>query len=390
MLLENTTYPEDVRVRKEANTLASAGYDVAIIVSGRKGQQAVEKLDGVRVHRFPAAFAKDSRASSFFVEYAWASLWLTLLSWWVWLRHGFDAIHLHNPPDTLFAVAMPFRLFGKAIVYDNHDLTPELIEVKFHSRLLRRVFQVLEGLSCSWSDAVITTSEIKKEVLVTRHNISSKKITVVRNGPSRGELDVIELRQPGCRDLDVRFGFIGAVDPQDGVELIIDSLHSFKRSQPGLRFSCRIIGDGIGLDGVRERTHALGLEREVEFCDFLPWPEAMQALSECDICVDAPPLNPYHRSNEAVKVLEYMAQGKPMVLTDSPGHRAAASDAALYAESQNPDAFAARLIELVDNPELARRLGQTGRARFESTFCWEIMGSRLVSVYHGLQGRRDG
>jgi len=387
MLLENLSYPEDVRVRKEARSLVTSGFEVTLVAPSLKGQPAVERSQGVRIYRFPAAFAKDSRASSFFVEYAWASLWLTLFAYWVWLRHGLDAIHLHNPPDSLFAIALPFRLLGKAIVYDNHDLVPELIEVKFRSRLLTTASEVLEGLSCRWADTVIVANDFARDLLVQRHGLESEKVSVVRNGPSQVELDALGLFGANCSDFDVRFGFIGAIDPQDGVESIIEALYLLRQMEPDLRFACRIIGNGLALRDVRERTLELGLAEEIEFCDFLPWPKAMRALAECDICIDAAPLNPYHRVNEAVKVLEYMAHGKPMVLTDSPGHRAAAGDAALYVESEDYKGFAERLLELTHDRELARRLGANGRDRFEREFSWEIMECRLTSVYTRLQGR---
>ena len=52
MLVENCSYPRDVRVRREAETLAEAGCEVSVICPALKGQVRRERLNGVRVVRY--------------------------------------------------------------------------------------------------------------------------------------------------------------------------------------------------------------------------------------------------------------------------------------------------------------------------------------------------
>src|ERR671921_842271 len=52
MLLETQPYPEDVRVRQEAESLVSAGHDVVVIAPRSAGQQRTEIVKGVTVRRF--------------------------------------------------------------------------------------------------------------------------------------------------------------------------------------------------------------------------------------------------------------------------------------------------------------------------------------------------
>ena len=70
----------------------------------------------------------------------------------------------HNPPDTLFLVALPFKLVGKKFVFDQHDLCPEVYRSRygaaedFASRLLR----ILEWCSLKLADVTIAqTNHIK-------------------------------------------------------------------------------------------------------------------------------------------------------------------------------------------------------------------------------------
>src|SRR5262245_41527046 len=136
MLVENS-YPQDVRVRNEATLLASVGHEVTVVALRRGGQPRTETLDGVRVYRMPRLelFKKTARtdgmsrfvlkvksALGYRAEYAYFTSASFAMSVVVLCRHGFDVLHAHNPPDTLFLVALPFKLIGKKFVFDHHDL----------------------------------------------------------------------------------------------------------------------------------------------------------------------------------------------------------------------------------------------------------------------------
>src|SRR5436309_1242396 len=54
LLVENNAYPFDVRVRREAQALASAGYQVCVIAPRGPRQTWNECIDGVDIYRFPA------------------------------------------------------------------------------------------------------------------------------------------------------------------------------------------------------------------------------------------------------------------------------------------------------------------------------------------------
>ena len=99
---------------------------------------------------------------------------------------GFDVMHAHNPPDTLFLVALPFKLLGEKFVFDQHDLCPELYRSRygaaegFASRLLR----ILEWCSLKLVDVTIATNESYKRIQIERGNKNPRDVFIVRNGPN--------------------------------------------------------------------------------------------------------------------------------------------------------------------------------------------------------------
>ncbi|MCC6145281.1 MAG: glycosyltransferase WbuB, partial [Candidatus Hydrogenedentes bacterium] len=127
ILVENLSVPFDRRVWRESLALREAGYQVAVICP-RGETQDTERyacIEGVHIYRYRPYEATGS-ALSYLLEYGVAMIAMKWLTLWVCLRHGFDSIQLCNPPDTLILVALPYRLFGKRILFDQHDLSPDL------------------------------------------------------------------------------------------------------------------------------------------------------------------------------------------------------------------------------------------------------------------------
>src|SRR6266576_442956 len=201
MLVENV-YPDDPRVRSEASLLTSAGYQVSVICLKDPGQRAFEIVKGVRVYRISrlelfkkTPSAKDSWAGRLFLklkagvgyvsEYAYFISAFLAISTYVFFRHGFDVLHAHNPPDTLFLVALPFKMLGKKFVFDHHDLCPELYRSRYGAGegFITKVLTLAEWCSLKLADVTIATNESYKRVHIERGKRAPESVFVVRNGP---------------------------------------------------------------------------------------------------------------------------------------------------------------------------------------------------------------
>ena len=90
-----------------------------------------------------------------------------------------------------------------------------------------------------------------------------------------------------------------------------------------------------------------------------------------------------------VKVLEYMAVGRPIVSFDLPESRRSAGGAALYASAQNVSDFAALVERLLDDPNLRSELGSEGRARVDTSFSWARSELALLTAYDRALGRKS-
>ena len=91
MLLENGPYPEDTRVRQEAQSLVKTGYRVSVIAPKAADQVWKEVINGVQVYRFPAPLDA-SGVLGYILEFGYAMVTIFLIAFWVSLRDNFDFI----------------------------------------------------------------------------------------------------------------------------------------------------------------------------------------------------------------------------------------------------------------------------------------------------------
>ena len=92
-----------------------------------------------------------------------------VFAWWIFLTRGFDVLQGCNPPDDIFLVALPFKLFGVKYIFDHHDANPELYLSKYERKdALYRAQVWLEGLTYRFSDVVMATNESYKSLAISR------------------------------------------------------------------------------------------------------------------------------------------------------------------------------------------------------------------------------
>jgi glycosyltransferase involved in cell wall biosynthesis len=389
MLLENNPYPEDCRVRQEARSLVQAGYDVTVICPRGAGQPWSAVLQGVRVYRFPSPPA--ARGFWGYVwEYGYAMVAMFCLSLWVAWRHGCDVVHAHNPPDTLALIAALYKLLGKRFVFDHHDLAPEMYQARFGTaghRCMHRLLWGFEHLSCRLADQVIVTNQSYYDLDRQRHQVPPERLTIVRNGPDLTCLRVTRtetaLRQPGKTMLC----YVGEMGLHDGVDYLLRALRHLIYDLQRADVFCLLVGAGDAWPSLRALAEELALTDYVRFTGRVAPTQVAPYLDAADICVAPEPSNAYNDRSTMIKMIEYLALGKPVVAFDLPEHRVTAQEAAVYARPNDALELARTLAALMDDPQRRQRLGQVGQQRVASTLAWAYQEQHLLQMYQRLIGK---
>jgi len=382
LLVENNSYPFDFRVRREAQALLEAGYQVSVIAPRGAAQPWTEEIEGVSVYRFPAP-PGGVGVLSYAFEFGYATSAMLLLTAWVAVSKGVDVIHAANPPDTLSVIGAIFKLFGKRFVFDQHDLAPETYLSRFEQpreNLIYKILCIMERFSYAVADAVIVTNESYKQVAIKRGSKDPDKVFIVRNGPPLS-YQPLEPDPELVRRANFLIGYIGTIGPQDGVDYWLRAIREMVFTLGRRDFLAIIIGSGDALAGVKELARELDIEAYVLFTGRLSELESRKYLSAVDVCVQPDPLSPLNDKSTMNKLMEYMALGKPTVAFDLVETRFSAQDAAIYVKPNDEVEFAERVSWLLDNSDECEKMGKIGRDRVANALAWEYSEPQLLRAY---------
>jgi glycosyltransferase involved in cell wall biosynthesis len=385
MLLENNPYPHDVRVRNEAESLVAAGHSVEVVAPRAKGQPARETVRGVSVRRFRSVDGSTRGIGALLAEYFVATVALHVQALRA-LARGATVLHIHNLPDILFAAGGIFRIARRDVVFDHHDLGPELVSVRYGGRALVRLAQISERLTFAVASHVLAANESHAEIARKRGRKAPDEVTVVRNGPP-GQWTQLPLTLRAGRLEPVRLAYVGAVAPQDGVDGMAHVLAYLRDRHPSVPATLTVIGDGDGRPALIEALERYGVADAVTITGWVD-PERVPALlQEADVCVDPAPATELNERSTMIKLAEYLALGKPVVAYDLLETRRTVGDAALLVPAGDARAFAEQIARLAEDSELRERMAQLGRER-ACELTWERSEAALLSAYRTL-GARD-
>jgi glycosyltransferase involved in cell wall biosynthesis len=386
-LIENASFPSDRRVRQEAAALRSIGYEINVVCPKSNEDRATfEVVDGVRVYRYWQPWEGDGPVGHT-VEYVWAMMCCLGFILWIWARHGFDVLHAANPPDLFVVIAMPFRLFGKKFVYDQHDLCPELFDTRVgNGHLMRRGLLFFERRSYRSANFVIVPNQSFYDIAIKRSSIRPEKICIVRNGP-----DLSYFYPGACRpELKKRAAYlalyIGGMAEQDGVNrLVAAACHIVHvRGRKDLLFV--LLGDGPKYQEIKRMARSLGVEEHFVFRGWVNDAEILDYLSTADVCLVPDPPSPINQLSTFMKIMEYMSCGKVSISFNLLESRRTAGPAAIYVERDDPALFGDAILEILDDPKKREELGQAALERVRTSLHWGLSRQVLVKAYQQMNG----
>ncbi|WP_417515094.1 glycosyltransferase family 4 protein [Minwuia sp.] len=389
-IVENLPSPFDRRVWQEATTLQQHGYEVSIICPTGKGyEQKYELIDGIHIYRHNLPLDAKG-AKGYAVEYSAALFWEFVLAWRVFLTRGFDAIHACNPPDNIFLIGGFFKLlFRRKFLFDHHDINPELYEAKFGRRdFFYRVMLAWERWTFRTADVSIATNESYRKIAIERGGMDPDRVHVVRSGPSLERMRIIDPVPELKKGRAYLVGYVGVMGAQEGLDLLLEAVRHIVHDLGRTDIQFGLVGGGPELDELKRMAIDLDIADFVTFTGRAPDQELLEMLNTAEVCVNPDTWNEMNDKSTMNKIVEYMALGKPIVQFDLTEGRFSAQDASLYAAKNDPKDLAAKILELLADPEKRAEMGRVGRQRVVDVLSWDHEVPRLLAAYDQLfEGR---
>lgn len=384
VLVQNLPVPFDRRVWQEALALNSAGYEVHIICPRTKDfPLRRDRLNDIYIYRYhPGPEAR--RLIGYVLEYAIAIFAQLRLALAIRMRQRIDIVHICNPPDLLFLVALPLVASGARLIYDHHDATPELMIAKGRPEggWIVRVISALERQTYRFCHVSIETNNSFREIALQRGGMSPEDVFVVRSAPKVDRFAGSEPDGQWRRGRKHLVGYVGIMGLQDGLDYLIDAASMIIQDWGRDDIQFVLIGGGPEFSRLQERVKSLGIADQVEFTGLITSDEKLGAvLATADVCVSPDEANRMNDISTMNKIMEYMALGKSIVQFDLHEGRVSAGEASLYAARNDVRSLADGIVRLVDDAELRDRMGLIGQHRLRTMLSWETQIPELLAAY---------
>ena len=383
IIVENLPVPFDTRVWQEATTLAANGYTVSVISPKGKGYTAEkEMIDGVHVYRHDLP-AEGNGAIGYLREYSTALKEEIRLAKKVYKEVGFDVIHGCNPPDDIYLVAKHFKKYGVKYVFDHHDICPELFEAKFgHTSGPLYFSQIfMERQTYKTCTFAFVTNESYRKIAIERGKMDPKKVIVLRSGPKLERMKIQPPVESIKRGKKYMVGYLGVIGQQEGIEYILEAAKYCKEDLKRNDIFWGIVGGGPHVAALKAQCTQMRLDDCVEFTGRVPDQQLLDYLNTADVCVNSDTYNSMNDKSTMNKILEYMALAKPIVQFELTEGHYSAQEASLYAEQNNAKDMADKIIYLLENPEVRKKMGEFGRNRVVNELSWEHTSKALLEGY---------
>ena len=376
------------RVARQARAAAAAGYEVDVICMRRPGEPRREVLGGVTVHRLPLEHERGIGLAGIAREYlgftVLAAGKLTRLA----RRRRYRVVQVHNPPDFLLLAALPAKLlFGARLVFDVHDLAPDMFAERFGTgtlgRLANRVLTDIERIALRLADEVVTVHEPYARELRAR---GARDVTIVMNSVDPEVLPAT--CDTGGQGSGFRVVYHGTVTPWYGVDLLVDAAEAVVEEVPDLLVE--IYGEGDEVPALRRRAQGHGLDGHVQFHErWLPQTEVLSRVRSASVGVIPNRPSRLNRYALSSKLLEYIELGIPVAVAGLPTLREHfADDEVLFFTPGDPSALAEALLAIARDLPGARTRAEAARRRARA-YSWDENAARYVRLLDALSGARS-
>ena len=387
-ILVHATFPADPRIRRQADALLGAGYEVDVFALRDPGQ-AAEEVDGrLRVLRLPVRrlFAG---FGGHLVEYLAFTGLAGLRLAREHRRRRYRLVQVATLPDFLVAAAAATKLAGVPLLLDLHEDMPAFFDDRFASPPLRPLRPAIRGVaraSAAMADAILTVHEPLRELSLAR-GVPPEKITVVMNSADARLFDPARHPRRGfMEDGELRLVHLSSIQRIYGLGVAVEAMALLPRD---LQVRLDVYGDGPFLPEVKAAIERTATRDRIELHGRVPQDDLPRILAAADVALVPSLPEPYLEYSLSTKLLEAVAMGVPVIASDLRTFRAHFSPEAIrYVPGGDPEALAAAIVELARDPDQAAALAAAAR-RQAGPYAWQRQAQRYLEVVGRLSASRS-
>jgi glycosyltransferase involved in cell wall biosynthesis len=354
--------------------MRARGHDVRLYCGYRNRKEYFGLNDGI-IHYFDLPRVRKVR----FVFFAAAV-------WWEVLR----ALVIEKPDILLLdymvnLITAPLlsagRLFRSRtkIVLDVRTLP---VDVRYFGWTIRWFFASL-SLARLQCDGVTFITEEMSRYCAAHVSLGGTKIGIWTSGfkPALFDPDRFE-KHPANGTF--RLFYHGGLSLSRGIGSLVLAAKVLKDN--GMPVDLTLIGNCVDGGALLDIIKGHGLQRICRILAPVPYEQVPRLIKDCDLPVIPLPDFVGWRVSSPIKLIEYMAMGKSMVVTDIPAHRAVLgdSDFAFYSEDSRPESLAGAIQKAYQKRGDLDSLGRKAREMALDGYSWGRQAERLLAFFQSV------
>ena len=291
-------------------------------------------------------------------------------------QNRFDLVHTHTSKAGVIGRAAALLAGVPVIIHASHGH----IYTGFYGPLFSRLLLWLDRLQSHWTDRIITLTARGLEEQVRMGIAPRSRFRVIPSGIDLSRFMQAAVSVEGRRaELGLPpsgpvLGMVAELDPRKGHAYLIQAMPAVLRAHPDARLL--IVGQGPLEHELKAMIHELGLRDEIILTGHRE--DVPEILSLLDVFV----LSSINEGMGRV-IVEAMACARPVVASDLMGIPELVEDGltGYLFRPRDADDLAAKIIELLDDPEKAEKMGLRGQAKVYPQYDEAVMVRAFEDVY---------
>lgn len=352
-----------------AQQFGEQGHQVILVGLRAHRKRHLTEPSRFRLRQLPVLNCFPFVAITFHLQILWRScIWLATEQPDIVLTHPFTAIFL-----------LPARMLARIgrmktkFVLDIRTLPVR--QKNFNDKIKSWLITQTIKLAKKYFDGItVITPELRK-FIAERYQISPETMGIWMSGVN-SDFFCPRTQPPPSAPFTVMYH--GALAEQRGLAETIQAMASV--AQRNLPITLRLLGQGPAAGQLEQLIQQLGLAQVVQLNRSVPYQQMPEQIARADVGIIPLPDEPCWRVGSPLKLFEYLAMAKPVILSPIAAHRHAVGNcpAAIFLKSTAAADIAAGIITAYSLRDQFAWRGQQGRELILTQFTWKRQAEQLA------------
>lgn len=293
--------------------------------------------------------------------------------------------------EKTFFPLVPFMALSKLrLIKIKFVLDIRSIPVEIHDpmdRIKEQIHKAVLLLANFFSDGVTVISPLMKKQICDEYNIDENNVGIWSSGVSLETFNfegIDPINEPHFCNKELIVMYHGVLSQSRGLQETVKAIKLLEGKYPDIVFL--MLGDGKAKDELESSIKELNLENNVFLHKSVPYDDVPKYIASCDIGILPFPNLNWWRVSSPLKLMEYLAMGKSVIVTDIEAHREVLNNSpcGIFIKSHKPEEIARGIEKAYHLRNKLRKMGKMGRERVIHKYTWEKQAENLINFLETL------